>query len=305
MTNDAGSGIISVMELQQRHRNEHTSEHPVFVDLQVHSTASDGTATPSEVVAAAKEAGLAAIAITDHDTLGGLAEAKAAGLKHHVRVVSGVELSTHDEDEELHLLGLHIAIPEAIESALKALRDQRVDRAGQIVATLNRHGIPLRMEAVLDEAAGAAVGRPHIARAMVAAGYAGDFREVFDKWIGFGQPAYMPRDRFEIADGIALIQRAGGLAAWAHPSQLATRARVRRLSGYGLDGIEVLHPSHPPYLAQKIFDLTRGFDLLPSGGSDWHGVTEGPRRLGAQSVPLAWLHAQDARVAERLKKQGL
>lgn len=297
MSKGSESDIVSVVALQQQSMAEHSPEHPAFVDLQVHSTASDGTATPSEVVAAAREAGLAAVAITDHDTIEGLEQADAAGNALGVRIVHGVELSTHDEDEELHLLGLHIAYPDAISSALSELRAQRITRAEQIVDILNKYGIPIRMEAVLEQAAGAAVGRPHIARAMVAGGWAGDFREVFDKWIGFGQPAYMPRDRFEVADGIVLIKRAGGISVWAHPAQLATRKRVKRLAEYGLNGIEVLHPSHPPYLAQKIFDLSREFGLLPSGGSDWHGVAEGPRRLGGQMVPLAWLLAQDAFIA--------
>lgn len=291
--------ISSVVELQKQHQARHSPDHRAFVDLQVHSTASDGTLPPSEVVNAAFDAELAAIAMTDHDTIEGLEEAEAAGQRLNVRVVPGVELSTHFENEELHLLGLHISNRESIRSALAELQRQRLERATRIVGVLNRHGISVNMADVLAEAGAGAVGRPHIARAIVAGGWVDDFREAFDKWLGFGKPAYMPRDRFEIADAISLVHRAGGLAIWAHPGELASKVRVGKLASLGLDGVETLHPSHPPYMAQKIFDLVTDCGLLPSGGSDWHGVGDGPRRLGGQSVPVAWLEAQDAVLATR------
>lgn len=294
----------SVVTLQQEHQAQHTPEHPAFVDLQVHTTASDGALAPAVVVQAARDAELAAIAITDHDTVDGLDEAIEAGASLGVRIVPGVELSTHFEDEELHLLGLHIANREAIRSALQELQAQRVVRAERIVAMLNAHGVPITMEAVLREAGEGAVGRPHVARAMLAGGWVKEFREAFDKWIGFGRPAYMAKDRFDVVDAIALVHRAGGIAVWAHPGELATLARMRRLMDAGLDGVEVLHPSHPPYLAQRLFDHVRQLDLLPSGGSDWHGTADGPRKLGGQLVPHAWLAMQDARVSAKLAPVG-
>ncbi len=272
---------------------------PAFVDLQVHTTASDGALPPTQVVEAAAHAGLVAIAITDHDTVDGLAEAAPAGARLGVRIVPGVELSTHFGQQELHLLGLHLSDTETMSEALKELQDGRVRRARQIVATLNRLGIPVTMDAVLQEAGAGAVGRPHVARAMLAGGWARDFREAFDKWLGFGKPAYVDKPRFEVADGIALVHRAGGLAVWAHPGEDATAARVATLASVGLDGVEVLHPSHPPYLSQKLFNVVEAAGLLPSGGSDWHGTHDGPRRLGGQLVPRAWLDAQDAAVAAR------
>lgn len=267
-----------------------------FVDLQTHTTASDGALAPALVVEAAHRAALVAIAITDHDSVDGIAEARDAGIRLGVRIVPGVELSTHVDDEELHLLGLHLADLESMRSALAELREGRIDRAERIVGMLNRSGVPVTMDAVLREAGGGAVGRPHVARAMIAGGWARDFREAFDKWLGWGRPAYMPKARFDVADGIALVHNAGGLAVWAHPGELATPARVQRLAGVGLDGVEVLHPSHPPYLSQKLFDTVEKAGLLPSGGSDWHGTLEGSRRLGGQLVPRAWLDWQDARV---------
>lgn len=281
-----------------------TAPAPAFVDLQVHSTASDGALAPAAVVQAAAEAGLYAIALTDHDSVEGLPEANDAGARLGVRIVPGVELSTHFEGEELHLLGLHLANLDAMRAALTEFQGQRVQRAERIVATLNAHGIPVTMEAVLAEAGTGAVGRPHIARAMLAGGWVREFREAFDKWIGWGRPAYMAKETFDVADAIALVHRAGGLAVWAHPGELATPARIARLAERGLDSVEVLHPSHPPYLVQRLVDYTEKAGLLPSGGSDWHGTQEGPRKLGGQLVPKIWLDWQDAKAAERAAAAG-
>lgn len=279
--------------------SESETSAPAFVDLQVHTTASDGALAPTQVVEAAALAALSAIAITDHDTVDGLAEATVAGERLGVRIVPGVELSTHFGDDEVHLLGLHLSNTEAMRDALRAFQQDRIVRAEAIVATLNRLGIPVTVEAVLREAGEGAVGRPHVARAMMAGGWVRDFREAFDKWLGWGRPAYVDKPRFDIADGIALVHRAGGLAIWAHPGEDATPARVATLAAVGLDGVEVLHPSHPPYLSQKLMQTVESAGLLPSGGSDWHGTHDGPRRLGGQLVPKVWLDWQDALVATR------
>ena len=198
------------------------------MDLQTHTTASDGSLPPTQVVEAAKNVGLYAIAITDHDTVAGLDEATSAGERLGVRIVPGVELSTHFGDEEIHLLGLHLSRRETMTAALRELRESRIVRARAIVATLNRHGIPVTMEQVLSEAAEGAVGRPHVARAMVNGGWVRDFRDAFDRWLGGGKPAYHARERFEIADATALVHRAGGLAVWA---PIFWALRRRRLPG--------------------------------------------------------------------------
>ncbi|WP_396219918.1 PHP domain-containing protein [Gemmatimonas sp.] len=265
----------------------------------MHSTASDGALSPTRVVEAARDAKLYAIALTDHDTVDGVAEATAAGAEFGVRLIAGVELSSHFDDDELHLLGLHLSNQDAMRSALRGLQAGRVERAVRIVEVLNKHSIPVTMDAVLAEADKGAVGRPHVARAMVAGGWVRDFREAFDRWIGFGRPAYMAKERFDVADAIALVHQAGGLAVWAHPGESATPTRILRLADMGLDAVEVLHPSHPPSLSQRLFDNTEKAGLLPSGGSDWHGTHDGPRRLGGQLVPKIWLDWQDARVADR------
>lgn len=270
---------------------------PQFVDLQVHTTASDGALPPTAVIEAAKVAGLYALAVTDHDTVDGVDEAILAGARLGVRIVVGVELSAWFEGEELHLLGLHLAKPEEMRTALAELRDARVTRAQRIVNTLNGLGVAVTMDAVLAQAGKGAVGRPHIARALVAGGWVKEFRDAFDVYLGFGRPAYAPKDRFEVADAIALVHRAGGIAVWAHPGEMATASRLGRLKTIGLDGVEVLHPSHPPYLVERLIGHAETLGLLPSGGSDWHGNTDGHRRLGGMLVPKAWLDRQDAHLA--------
>ncbi len=272
---------------------------PRFVDLQVHTTASDGVLAPTAVVEAAARAKLTAIAITDHDSISGLPEAEAAGERLGVRIVPGVELAAHFESDELHLLGLHLSDRDAISAELRAFRDERIERAQAMVRVLNSFSVPVTMESVLAEAGPGAVGRPHLARAMVAGGWVRDFREAFDKWLGWGKPAYVEKGRMMVPEAIALIHRGGGIAVWAHPGDLATETRLRKLHDVGLDSVEVLHPSHPQPLAERIYDRAERIGLLPSGGSDWHGAAEGPRQLGGQMVPYVWLARQDRFIAER------
>lgn len=270
-----------------------------FVDLQVHTTASDGVLAPAAVVEAAARARLAAIAITDHDSISGLPEAEEAGARLGVRIVPGVELAAYFESDEYHLLGLHLADRGAIESDLRAFREERIERAEAMVRVLNANSIPVSMEAVLLHAGAGAVGRPHLARALVDGGWVRDFREAFDRWIGWGKPGYVEKGKTTLADAIALVHRAGGLAVWAHPADLATESRLTKLRELGLDAVEVLHPSHPQALAERIYQRAEKVGLLPSGGSDWHGTADGPRQLGGQLVPYIWLARQDRALSER------
>ncbi|MGI8509293.1 MAG: PHP domain-containing protein [Gemmatimonadaceae bacterium] len=269
------------------------------VDLHSHSTASDGAVSPADVVAAAERVGLGAIALTDHDTIAGLPEAVAAGARLGVRVVPGCELSAYDGDFEIHLLALHISDWDAIGPSLTQFQHERVERAQAMVDRLVRLGVPVSMQSVLGAAAGGAVGRPHVARALIDGGHVVDHREAFDRYLGNGRPAYVPKPRFAVADAIALAHSAGALAIWAHPSREGSRTRVERLAGLGMDGVEVRHPSHSPLDVERLRALVVEFELVPSGGSDWHGATEGYRTLGNMQIPAAWLAQQDARVAAR------
>jgi predicted metal-dependent phosphoesterase TrpH len=270
-----------------------------FVDLHTHSTASDGARAPGDVVAEAKRVGLAAIALTDHDTLDGLEAANAAGAVLGVRIVNGVELSAVEDGEETHVLGLHLDDTSELEGQLVSLRAMRRIRAERIVERLNELGVRIAFADVLQQSAGGAVGRPHVARAMIAEGWAIDFRDAFERYLGNGKPAFVAKDSLPVVDAIAMIHRAGGLAVIAHPGQFGTRARIEALFALGLDGVEVVHPSHSAEDTARLGALADHFDLVRAGGSDWHGLASGPRLLGSMRVPAAWLARQDERVAAR------
>lgn len=269
------------------------------VDLHMHSTASDGSRSPEAVAAAAHAAGISAIALTDHDTIAGVAVARAAGERLGLRVITGVELSAEDDGREVHVLGLHLERLDAIGTAMEGFRQTRIDRAREMVAKLNALGIPVSFDAVIAEAGGGAVGRPHVARAVVAGGWVGDQRDVFDRYIGYGKPANVPKAKLDFADAIALIHAAGGLAIVAHPGVDFNRTRIERAVGYGLDGLEVLHPSNSPEEQRRLRALIEYFKLVPSGGSDWHGAEQGPRTIGMMKVPITVLEQQEARLASR------
>ena len=270
---------------------------PAFVDLHTHSTVSDGTVPPDGAIEAAKRCGLSALALTDHDTIGGIPAARAAGERLGIRVIAGVELSAFQEDHEIHLLALHLTHIEALEQRLSELRAFRHTRAQKIVDKLNTLGIPLTLDEVLQQSNGGAVGRPHVARALIARGVVHDFRDAFVRYLGNAGSAFVARERLSIEDAISIAHEAGALAIWAHPGDGGRRERLEPLVAAGLDGLEIKHPSHSSEDVKRLQALADFFNLVPSGGSDWHGAPDGPRRLGIMNVPLEWLDRQDEKVA--------
>jgi predicted metal-dependent phosphoesterase TrpH len=268
-----------------------------FVDLHTHSTASDGLLPPERVVEAAAKCGLSAIALTDHDTIDGVVAAREAGERLGIRVIAAVELSAFLDDHEVHLLALHLSRLERLEERLTELRAMRYSRGQRIVEKLNELGIPITFEEVLTQSAGGAVGRPHIARALMARGVVHDFRDAFARYLGGSGAAFVPKDKLSLEDAIAIAHEAGALAIWAHPGDAGRRERLEPLIAAGLDGVEIRHPGHSRDDMKRLQALCDFFDLVPSGGSDWHGGDEGPRRLGVMNVPSDWLEKQDARVA--------
>jgi predicted metal-dependent phosphoesterase TrpH len=262
----------------------------------MHSTASDGSRSPADVVRAAKRAELVAIALTDHDTVAGLAEARAAGEELGVRIINGVELSAVEGQSETHLLGLHLGDTSVLERGLTDLREMRSRRAARIVELLQSQGVQVTLDDVLMQAGTGAIGRPHVARALVADGWAVDVRDAFDRYLAAGRPAYVAKDQLGMRDAIAMVHAAGGLAVLAHPGAAATRERLEALVALGLDGVEVKHPSHSPQDTARIKTLAEQLGLLPSGGSDWHGAADGPRTIAMMHVPIEWLTRQDERV---------
>ena len=268
-----------------------------FVDLHTHSTASDGILPPEKVIEAAKSCGLAAIALTDHDTIDGIPAARVAAEGAGLRVIAGVELSAFQDDHEVHLLALHLSQLDALQKRLGELRTLRYTRAERIVEKLNSLGIELTLDEVLQQSNGGAVGRPHVARALIARGAVHDFRDAFMRYLGAAGAAFIPKARLSIEDAIAIAHEAGALAIWAHPGDGRRRDRLEPLVAAGLDGVEVKHPSHSPEDVKRLQALAEFFGLVQSGGSDWHGASEGPRRLGNMNVPIEWLEKQDERLA--------
>ena len=279
-------------------------ERAAFVDLHTHSTASDGILPPEKVIEAAHRCGLAAIALTDHDTINGIPAAKSAGERLGVRVIAGVELSAFQDDHEVHLLALHLSQLDSLEKRLGELRSLRHARAASIVEKLNSLGIGLTLDEVLEQSNGGAVGRPHVARALIARGVVHDFRDAFMRYLGNAGAAFVPKARLSVADAIAIAHEAGGLAIWAHPGDGGRRERLEPLVAAGLDGLEVRHPSHSGEDVKRFQALAEYFGLVQSGGSDWHGSSEGPRRLGNMNVPIEWLERQDEKVAALTAPSG-
>jgi predicted metal-dependent phosphoesterase TrpH len=272
-----------------------------FVDLHAHTTASDGSATPGELVEAARAAGLSAVAVTDHDSVDGvdLAREVAQG-GDGLRVIAGVELSAFEEELEVHVLGLHLADPAKVEATLRDLQAARRVRGEAIVGVLNALGIPVTFDAVLHESGEGAVGRPHVARALIAGGWVSDQREAFDRYLGTGRPAHVPKARVSVESAAAIIHEAGGVAVYAHPGREGTLERLTALAARGLDGVEVRHPGHSADDVARLATLATHLGLLPSGGSDWHGAREGSRVLGAMRIPAEWSDRLEGR-AERYR----
>jgi predicted metal-dependent phosphoesterase TrpH len=267
------------------------------IDLHVHSTASDGSLAPAAVVKRAAGAGLRAIALTDHDTLAGIPEALAAGEQYGVRVVSACEFSAASPWGEMHVLGYFLpADSPQLDRFLERCRADRVRRAQEMVEHLRRLGVDLSFESVLLESAGGAVGRPHVARAIVRHGGAIDQGDAFDRFLGRGRPAFVEKTLPQFRAITELVHGVGGVVSIAHLKERGTRAFIERLKGEGLDAVETRHPSHDPDLRARLTDIALELRLLRTGGSDWHGdpepgVTQGT--IGSQSVPIEWLERLD------------
>ena len=244
-------------------------------DLHLHSTASDGTDSPSALVARAAEMGFEVIALTDHDTLSGIAEAQQAGRRLGVRVISGVEISAGG-DAEVHVLGYAIREPEKLMRVLERMRMQRSERMRQMVIRLNDLGIPVQLNRV-TEMAQESVGRSHLARALVEDGVVRDVREAFQRYLAPGKPAYVEREKLTVRQAVSLIDSAGGIPVIAHPGQnhgdtFWMKERFAELKEAGLRGVEAYHMAHSQQQAMTFARMAKELGLLITGGSDYHGT---------------------------------
>jgi predicted metal-dependent phosphoesterase TrpH len=257
------------------------------IDLHLHSAASDGTLSPQEIVAEALRLGMQAIALTDHDTVQGVGPALEAAAGSGLVVVPAVEINTDYGGREVHLLGYFIDHRgQALAEALRALREGRRARNRAILQRLAELGRPVDEARVEQIARGESVGRPHIAAALVEAGHAASGQEAFERWLGRGKRAFVPRPSFTPQQAIALLRSSGGIAVLAHPCKGGAEKLIRELSGAGLQGLEAFHTDHTPGAAARYVRLARDLGLLVTGGSDSHGPTaDRPIEIGSVPVP--------------------
>ena len=249
-------------------------------DLHLHTTFSDGALSPSELIERARQAGLTTISITDHDHTGALDEAAAFAASRGIVVIPGVELSTIVGEADVHILGYFINHRDKrLQEYLELFRSERRKRAERIVGKLNGMHLPLTIAAVLRRAGTGSVGRPHIATALVEEGRIGTYQEAFSKYLGFGKPAYEKKYLISPREAIALVAASGGLSFLAHPSTFVTEKVVQELIDAGIDGIEVVHPSHSPELVAHYSGIVSEYFLLASGGSDFHGGKRNDREV--------------------------
>lgn len=268
------------------------------IDLHTHSTASDGMLAPARLVALAVERGLRVLALTDHDTVAGVAEASAAAEAAGIRFIPGVELSTHVEAGEVHMLGYFIdPTNRTLLDALARFREAREGRAEAIVARLCAAGAPIRLERVLEFAAGGSIGRPHVARALVEAGHATSIGDAFDRWLVRGRPGYVERFKLTPADAVRLIREVRGVPVLAHPHSADNLpGLLPELLDAGLAGLECYYGDYDDHRRAEYLALARRHNLVPTGGTDFHGFGVAHRRpLGGTYVPPECVAALEAR----------
>ncbi len=260
------------------------------VDLHIHSTASDGKYTPEEIVRRAAELGLRYIAITDHDSVDGIVPAvKAARAFPRLTFIPGVEISTDVPDGEIHILGYFIDYTgKDLADTLKRFRSSREGRGRGMVAKLGEMGIDIDWGRVQEIAGDGAIGRPHIAQAMLEKGYIASFEEAFDKYIGRGGPAYVEREKMTPQEAVALVKRSGGLPVLAHPFTVKDSERwVADLKAAGLVGIEAYYKDNTPEATEATLKMAEKYALITTGGSDFHGIGDNREvALGGVDVPL-------------------
>ena len=270
----------------------------MYADLHIHTTASDGRSKPAEVVIEAKSKGLSAIAITDHDTTDGIFEAIDEGLKNQIEVIPGVELSTLAGDREIHILGYYLDWESSLlQEKLASFIEARQNRAVKMVEKLNKLGIKISLQRVEEVAGSNFVGRPHIARVLLENGYINEISEAFsEKYIGRNGRAYVERFKLNPAEGIDLLLKTGAIPVLAHPGYLSQgppmlKQEIGSLVNNGLRGIEVYYSRHTNEQEGYYSQIARTFDLLVTGGSDYHGYDNPSNSLGKIMLPYKYVEA--------------
>ncbi len=257
------------------------------VDLHSHSTASDGSLSPADLVMRAVEMGLTALALTDHDTQEGIAEAEARAATEPIELIPGTELSLQYDQGGMHLVVLWLTPgPGPLQDRLADLQAGREGRNLRIIEILNAAGLSMDIGEVSHESGGGTMGRPHIAAVMVRKGYVPDIRSAFDEWLGNGRPAYVGRPRLNPEEGISLARQSGAVPILSHPHTLGIHTAsemaelLERLKAAGLVGLEAIYASYRRHEREGYMHLARRFGLVPSGGSDFHGSYKPGLQLG-------------------------
>lgn len=268
------------------------------IDLHTHSFHSDGSHTPTELVTMARTARVTALSLTDHDTIAGLpelhmaAESTGPGLI----IVDGVELSATAGMNDIHILGYFIDPGhEPFCAALLHFQEGRLRRAESMVSRLNELGVAITLQDVQRHAGGGSLGRPHVALALLEAGYVETFDQAFGRYLGHRGPAFVSKPHFLPEEAVELIRQAGGVSVLAHPGTANRDDLLPKLKSAGLSGIEVWHPKHGPGQVLHYSRLAKQFDLVPSGGSDFHGAKVGAVKIGMSDVPESTLVELKAR----------
>ena len=261
------------------------------IDLHTHSTFSDGTFTPLQLVKYAEEKGLKAFALTDHDTTEGVKEAKS--IETNVEVISGVEISTRYDKKEIHIVGLYVNENDAdLNKQLKYYREKRVTRNFEILEKLNSLGVNITIDDVKESCTGDVISRAHIAKALVSKGFVGSYTEAFDRYLGDNKCAYVPRETLNYEESMELITKAGGVPVLAHPllykmSDTNLENMMVKLRQKGLKAVEVYYSTHSNSDTQHIMAMANRVGLIFSGGSDFHGATKPKIDMGTGMGKLA------------------
>ncbi len=272
--------------------------NPNRVDLHIHSAFSDGHWQVAQIVNFAASQGLKAISITDHDNISGLAEAERLCQKQGVESINGIELSVRAKSCDLHLLGYFFNRNDKnLIEYIEFFQSERSKRAREIVERLNAIGFNLKYQTVAQISANGSIGRPHIAQAMVAAGFASSWAEVFENYLGEGCKCFVPKFKIQPQDAISLLHQAGGLCILAHPAADVSDIEIAELIDNGLDGIETIHPKHSQAQVDHFRTIIQKYDLIETGGSDCHSQDEDNIFIGRLNIPY--------RLVERMKERWL
>jgi predicted metal-dependent phosphoesterase TrpH len=270
-----------------------------FADLHLHTFFSDGTFTPEELVQRASGLGFAAIALTDHDTVEGCDRAAAACAAVNMEFIAGTELTAEHADTEVHILAYFVDTRnQMLLTRIAEFQSVRQNRIREMVAALNKLGIPLQAESVFALANCKSPGRPHVARAMVKEKLIGNLDEAFERYLKKGRPAWVPKTKMSALESVELIHQAGGLAVMAHPGLNRTDEIIPALVDAGLDGIECFHTKHSTVMAERYLEIAEKYHLLVTGGSDCHGFSKVKPLIG--TVKLPYDHVEKLKAAKRL-----